>query len=841
MVASFKLRLFCLFCLLSLSNISYGQLPSCGSNSLIYYITGGLIYNWNPALPFSATNPVLNSLPAPPAGANALSFCENINDPTAPSPTFYTVVSGNYYYYNGNTSTWVNTGHAASTVNIGGGGGFIYGMVGGTSPGGIGINKYNGTANASFLVDVPNYTPGGPADLQASSPDGDFYVLKIAAPAWLRKYNSSGTLVQEWSITGGPGTGAGGGFAIVNNTVYSLCLGAGLWSGPIGPTSITLTEITGVPATLTAALDFAACAGSLAPPNTNDTLYMCSNTGTINASGTASYSYNVLSGNATLTGTGPAYTVTASTMSKVLLHSTANSGTNNITDTFLIVPAPVVNAGPDDTLSGCGTFTGQLNGTITNTASWVTYNTNWTPAATITSGANTLTPTVQPTATGYYVMTVTTGAENGNCNLSDSVKVTTVDRSVNADFSFDVRLGCTADTVIFTNNSQDATHFIWNFGDGSLTDTTTSPTHVYTVQNAYTVALTASNETCTENIFKPIDIQHPLQAMFNTDKDSLCQGGMVVFTDASTVSTQTAQYHWDFGDGGSSDLMNPSHAFDTAGTFQVALVVADAIPCYDTAYYSIRVDPTPELHVSQDKHSICIGELVNYNAVYSQEGIKGITWDFGDGTVFSNTDAVKHAYGQEGTFWVNLTADYNTCPSLNLMDSVTVHPFPKVDLGPDTSICLHGNPILLSNQAENTGSIRFRWNNGDTTATFAVQHEGIYKLTVQNAFDCSTTDEIEVKKDCYTDVPNSFTPNGDGINDYFFPRQLLSQGVVGFTMQVFNRWGQVIFETGNPNGRGWDGKFNEKDQPQGVYIYQIQVSLKNGKSENYKGNVTLIR
>src|SRR5690606_6796167 len=96
-------------------------------------------------------------------------------------------------------------------------------------------------------------------------------------------------------------------------------------------------------------------------------------------------------------------------------------------------------------------------------------------------------------------------------------------------------------------------------------------------------------------------------------------------------------------------------------------------------------------------------------------------------------------------------------------------------------------------------------------------------------------------KDCYTDIPNAFTPNGDGENDYFYPRQLLSKGVAAFQMTVYNRWGQKIFETNSTNGRGWDGKFNGKDQATGVYIYQIKAVLNNGKIEEYTGNVTLMR
>ena len=96
-------------------------------------------------------------------------------------------------------------------------------------------------------------------------------------------------------------------------------------------------------------------------------------------------------------------------------------------------------------------------------------------------------------------------------------------------------------------------------------------------------------------------------------------------------------------------------------------------------------------------------------------------------------------------------------------------------------------------------------------------------------------------KNCYVDIPNSFTPNGDGTNDYFLPRQLMAKGLNKFRMSVYNRWGQLMFETEQVNGRGWDGRFNDKEQPVGVYVYLIEASFENGVTEKYQGNVTLLR
>jgi gliding motility-associated-like protein len=165
---------------------------------------------------------------------------------------------------------------------------------------------------------------------------------------------------------------------------------------------------------------------------------------------------------------------------------------------------------------------------------------------------------------------------------------------------------------------------------------------------------------------------------------------------------------------------------------------------------------------------------------------------------------------------------------------------PVIYLGPDSSMCLGSAPVLLKDMInEGNPDARWLWNTGDTTASVSIKHYGHYeaKVTIDG---CSASETINIQKDCYIDIPNAFTPNGDGVNDYFFPRQYLSKGVIGFTMSIFNRWGEKIFVTTNPEGRGWDGRFNGKMQPAGVYIYRITVNLKNGRTENYCGNVTML-
>lgn len=439
--------------------------------------------------------------------------------------------------------------------------------------------------------------------------------------------------------------------------------------------------------------------------------------------------------------------------------------------------------------------------------------------------------------TGYYKVVAHNEAGCADSSLPVHVKLSHTD----VDFSFAISKACTDDTVRFTNLSE-AGQYWWNYGDQTAPDdTVVNPTHIYDVQNSYIVRLKVRDlDGCVDSALKIVDVTHPLHAAFTQSTDSICvnSGTPIVYTDAS-VGAVTG-WNWTFGNAGTSTQQNPSFLYTTPGVYNVRLVVSDAIPCYDTAYHSIRVDSVPYMTFAQDRHAICSGEGINFTPNFLSTAYN-LNWDFGDGTSWNQKGNTTHNYDQPGLYIVKLTGNYGVCGLAHATDSVVVNAFPKVDLGPDSVLCLDGPAILVTElNNPNDPTIQWLWSTGATTPSLSIVHPGIYSLTGTKN-DCATTETVEVNKDCYTDIPNAFTPNGDGVNDYFYPRQLLSKGVVGFSMTVFDRWGQKIFETTNTNGRGWDGKFNGKDQPMGVYIYQIKAVLKNGRIEDYKGNVTLVR
>lgn len=469
-------------------------------------------------------------------------------------------------------------------------------------------------------------------------------------------------------------------------------------------------------------------------------------------------------------------------------------------------------------------------------------NVKWYSTPTGGVGSTTA-PTVNTSTPGtftfYASQTNATGCESD----ARTPVVVTVYPSVTAGYTYNIKYGCDRDTVEFTNTSAGTTSYKWDFGDNSGSNDV-NPVHVFSRQGNYNVKLTAYSTHCKDSSVQVIDLSHPLDARFTVDQDTICQNQTVSFANNSVTTTKNGiapSYYWDFGDGATDNNISPSHTYTQSGVFKAMLVVTDFVPCTDTAWYTIYVDSTGVVSFVSNENSLCEGKDILFTASYLTVGLLDYTWNFGDGTVISQTNPVHHAYDTSGTFTVTFSTNYRICPDTEVSQQITVLPFPKLNIGPDTSLCPGDAPILIGDGLNNNNPLAsWNWSTGATTPKIQATQPGIYSATV-TIDGCSTTDELEVVKSCYLDIPNSFTPNGDGLNDYFFPRNLLSRELTMFRMQVFNRWGQTIFETSRNDGRGWDGYFNGAVQPQGVYIYLIEGTFANGVSEKHQGNVTLIR
>jgi gliding motility-associated-like protein len=426
------------------------------------------------------------------------------------------------------------------------------------------------------------------------------------------------------------------------------------------------------------------------------------------------------------------------------------------------------------------------------------------------------------------------------CVVTDSVYINV--ENILPAIQSHVKLGCLTDTVFFTavNHGTMPDNYKWNFGDGTIS-TLANPYHVYATRGVYTVQLNESTVIgCGDSATTTVDTRHSLSVNFAVTKDTICATQSIQFIN-NDIGTQTPlSYFWDFGDGTTDNTAGPSHQYNTPGIYTVMHTVSDQVPCSDTMYMQVVVLPGPTLDLSISDSLICLGKTITMTGGLSA-GFKSVIWNFGDNSYNYDINPANHTYDQAGTYVVELTATFSQCPPVNAIKKITILPYPLVNLGPDTSMCPWTKPIALTNIHPETLPVSYLWSTGQIAPAISVDKPGTYWLTETTPGGCSTTDSILVAQSCYIEIPNVFTPNGDGINDYFFPRQLLTRQLVQFHMDIYNRWGEVIFSTDNIDGRGWDGKYNGKNQPEGVYIYKIEATPDGMSQQSYKGNVTLIR
>jgi len=289
-------------------------------------------------------------------------------------------------------------------------------------------------------------------------------------------------------------------------------------------------------------------------------------------------------------------------------------------------------------------------------------------------------------------------------------------------------------------------------------------------------------------------------------------------------------------------------------TTTYSCVVTDACNSpADTATFTVVVNPLPAITFSGDTLSGCAPLCVNFTGS-STPAISNCTWNFGDNSTGTGANA-QHCYMNAGSYSVTLHVDdVNGCKdSLTVPNYITAYPTPVAGFN-----LVSPNPATLiestiSIHDLSTGGDTCLWDFGDghhitvigcgdVAITYADTGTYLVRQIVVNQFGCSDTLTYDVYIIPYTTlyVPNTFTPNGDGKNDVFLA---FGEFVDNFDMMIFDRWGNLIFESKDMQ-KGWDGKANGgKELAQiDTYVYVINYSEQyNGAKHRIIGHVNLIR
>ena len=452
---------------------------------------------------------------------------------------------------------------------------------------------------------------------------------------------------------------------------------------------------------------------------------------------------------------------------------------------------------------------------------------------------------------GTYTIKLVTISDN-NCISDTAYKTVTIFGRPIAKFGYDRNI-CIGDSIHITDTSSIAggTIISWqyDFGDGNtLTRNVSSPFyHAYTTSGTYIVKLvTTSALGCTSPVFQKTVIVAAKPVTSFSYAGNACVGSMITFTSGFTNNTNTSWY-WNFGDAQTLTTTagnSTTHAYALPLTNVLVKHAVSVGGCVsDTSFITIPViNPTPVASFSIKKDIVCENKPVLFTSAVT--GINSWAWSFGNGT---GTAAApfNRTYTTAGTYNISLVVtDASGCTSLPATDVLIVNPVPQVNAGAD-KIIQTGSAVLLDATVSPAGNYSYLWTPpaGLNSATIlqpltSTAATTTYLLKVENVNShCTAADDVVVSVISKLFIANTFTPNGDGNNDVWkIPGMALyPNGVV----LIFNRYGQVIFQSSNYVSHPWDGTYKGQQQPSGSFIYLIK--LNDSQNQIIQGTVTIIR
>ena len=323
---------------------------------------------------------------------------------------------------------------------------------------------------------------------------------------------------------------------------------------------------------------------------------------------------------------------------------------------------------------------------------------------------------------------------------------------------------------------------------------------------------------------------------------SVCEGSSVTLTGSSAMAGLT--YTWDNGVANGVPF-TPS----STQTYTVTGVSPAGCDATDNVTVSVSANPVPDF--TANTNAGCAPLTVTFTNL---SGGTNCTWNFGDGTTVSGCGSVTHQFMNPGCYDITLTTELTAgCSGTAVQpDMICVSADPVAAFTPVPNILTQ---IDATSQMINTstGAVTYGWNFGDGGTslaeapfhTFPSDAPGSYvvQLIAYNQLGCSDTAyaTVVVNEDLIFYVPNVFTPDGDEFNQTFHPVFTTGFDPYDFNMLIFNRWGEVIFESNNA-ASGWDGTYADKLVQDGTYTWKIEFKvLENDAHKIALGHVTVIR
>ena len=416
---------------------------------------------------------------------------------------------------------------------------------------------------------------------------------------------------------------------------------------------------------------------------------------------------------------------------------------------------------------------------------------------------------------------------------------------------------CIGNVITFTNQSvgDKALTYKWDFGVPSLLNDTSNafePTFTYQDTGQYVVTLIGNpGKDCSDTMRKTFYVYPPLDIKFPYNQPQCVKANTFDFKTEGT-HLPSCKFFWEFGPEATpsvTTVRDPKNVrFDTSGKFFVKLV-ATQLTCRDSFIDSVRVIPRPVAKIGTPPFAQCVPATLTFSNTSSSRDPMKTLWEFNDGKRSEEKDYLK-VFTRSGVYSASLTIITDgICKdtSRTSVSHVTIFPLPVAGFSFYPRVTTILDPIVFIKSTAGPGlTYDYTFGDGMGSSYHNAEHVyfdyGNYTITqyVTNEFGCkdSAQDIVQILPEHRFWIPSAFTPNNDSKNDIFYPVLI---GVSQYHLQVFDRWGSLLWETENPL-EGWNGMYHGEECKQDVYVWKVRYKdVLHNETFEKNGHVTLIK
>ncbi|MEI7595189.1 MAG: choice-of-anchor L domain-containing protein [Bacteroidota bacterium] len=477
------------------------------------------------------------------------------------------------------------------------------------------------------------------------------------------------------------------------------------------------------------------------------------------------------------------------------------------------------------------------------------YNYQWSNLQTTTSITNLI--------SDNYTVTIT---DQNGCDTIVSTHIYQPN-AISTNISNDVTICIGSSTTISSNATGGTPPFHYQWSDGT-TQISTDPLVVVspTANTTYSLSVTDNNQ-CTASIQSiVVSINPPLSIAINpTGPLSICLGDSVSLS-VITTGGNGGPYNYSWNQGIGNTNSNSIFVKPITNSVYYVTVTDNCNTPMAIDSITINIFPIPTIDFSGSILEGCQPLVVDYLS-QSIDSISTYNWNFWDPNSSDNTSTEKnasHTYLTSGNYSVTLSiTDANGCSSsITKTNYITVFPLPIADFTFDPTSGDVDFPLINFYANMDTSIAKYSWNfgdpsseNNDTSSNPITWHKfhdaNTYNTCILVTSNKGCKDSI-CKNIIINDrfgiyIPNAFTPEGDGINDEWYP---VATGFDpdSYILKIYNRWGEIIFESYSLENT-WNGKFKNKKSTvyTDVFIYVIEINDLKGTTYHYTGNITVVR